>query len=68
MVKPYFPKHLQISYEDDPELFSLDDIKINSMNKEYLSVTPHEFELKKSANGLVVIYKEREFQAVSLHI
>ena len=47
-------------------MFSLEDDRIYSMNKEYLSVTPHEFELKKSANGLVLIYKEREFEAVSI--
>ena len=37
------------------------------MKKEYLSVTSHEFELKKSADGLVVIYRDDEFQSVSLN-
>ena len=55
-------------YEEDPETFILHDIKINTMKKEYLSVTQHEFQLEKSADGLVVIYQEDKFQAVSLHI
>ena len=38
------------------------------MKKEYLSVTSREFELKKSADGLVVIYNDEEFQAVNIHI
>ena len=55
-------------YEEEAEKFKLDDIKINTMKKEYLSVTQHEFQLEKSADGLVVIYQEDKFQAVSLHI
>ena len=69
-VKPYFPIQLQNSHEEEPEEFILDDNKIHrgQMNKEYLSVTHHEFELKKSADGLVVRYNDREFKAVSLHL
>ena len=59
------PRILQKSYEEYPDEFILDDIKIHSMNKEYLSVTPSEFKLEKSADGLVVLYRNEKFQAVS---
>ena len=58
-------RQLQNSYEEYPDEFILDDIKINSMNKEYLSVTPNEFKLEKSADGLVVLYRNEKYQAVS---
>ena len=64
-LKPYFSTQLQNSYEEHPDEFILDDIKINRMNKEYLSVTPNEFKLEKSADGLVVLYRNEKFQAVS---
>ena len=62
-VKSKFPSVLE-GFEGDR--IRLDDLTIYRMEKEYLSVTVHNFELKKTSHGLVLKYNERYFMEVSV--
>ena len=61
-VRSKFPSILPLHEKD---LARLDDLKIYRMKKEYLSVTMHDFTLKKTPQGLVLNYNNRDFKHVS---